>query len=288
MRQYHFWVVGGDQRQAALANALSEDGHQVHAWALDRAECSDRVERPGTPDAIARADCVIFPLPIRGEGETMSAPLCPETHLLEDVFVRLRPAQYLCAGRVDERTKTLAARYALNIHDYFLREELAVANAVPTAEGAVQIALEEMGVTLHRARALVLGYGRVGQLTAHRLSALGARVTVAARRYDALAWAEAYGHDALRLGELSGYLCGFDLVVNTVPSRVLPRELLAQLKGGCLVIDLASKPGGVDFQSAAELGVRCVWALSLPGKVAPVSAGQAIRDTVYNMLRESS
>ncbi len=143
-------------------------------------------------------------------------------------------------------------------------------------------------MTLHRARALVLGYGRVGQLTAHRLSALGARVTVAARRYDALAWAEAYGHDALHLGELSGYLCGFDLVVNTVPSRVLPRELLAQLKGGCLVIDLASKPGGVDFQSAAELGVRCVWALSLPGKVAPVSAGQAIRDTVYNMLRESS
>ncbi len=152
----------------------------------------------------------------------------------------------------------------------------------------MQIALEEMGVTLHRARALVLGYGRVGQLTAHRLAALGARVTVAARRYDALAWAEAYGHDALHLGELSGYLCGFDLVVNTVPSRVLPRELLAQLKGGCLVIDLASKPGGVDFQSAAELGVRCVWALSLPGKVAPVSAGTAIRDTVYNMLRESS
>ncbi len=133
MRQYHFWVVGGDQRQAALANALSEDGHQVHAWALDRAECSDRVERPETPDAIARADCVVFPLPIRGEGETLSAPLCPETHLLEDVFVRLRPAQYLCAGRVDERTKTLAARYALTVHDYFLREELAVANAVPTA-----------------------------------------------------------------------------------------------------------------------------------------------------------
>ncbi len=133
MRQYHFWVVGGDQRQAALANALSEDGHRVHAWALDRAEFSDRVERPESPDELHRADCVIFPLPIRGEGETLNAPLCPETHLLEDVFARLRPAQYLCAGRVDERTKTLAARYALNIHDYFLREELAVANAVPTA-----------------------------------------------------------------------------------------------------------------------------------------------------------
>ena len=101
--------------------------------ALDRAELAERVERPETPDEIHRADCVIFPLPIRGEGETLNAPLCPETHLLEDVFARLRPAQYLCGGRVDERTKTLAARYALTVHDYFLREELAVANAVPTA-----------------------------------------------------------------------------------------------------------------------------------------------------------
>ncbi len=133
MRQYHFWVAGGDQRQAALANALSEDGHQVHAWALDRAELDHRVERAETPDEIHRADCVIFPLPIRGEGETLNAPLCPETHLLEDVFVRLRPAQYLCAGRVDERTQALAARHALTVHDYFRREELAVANAVPTA-----------------------------------------------------------------------------------------------------------------------------------------------------------
>lgn len=162
------------------------------------------------------------------------------------------------------------------------------ANALPTAEGAVQIALEELPVTLHGARALVLGYGRVGKLTAHRLAALGAQVTVAARSYEALAWAEAYGHAAQQLSDLSGYLCGYDLVVNTVPRRVLTRELLEELKEGCLVIDLASKPGGVDFQSAAELGVRCVWALSLPGKVAPVTVASALRDTIYNMLREYS
>lgn len=288
MRQRYFWVVGGDQRQAALAAALAEDGHRVMTWCLDKAELPPSVKRAGSPEGIDRADCVVFPLPVRGEGDTLSAPLCAQTQPLDDLFARLRPQQYLCGGRVDDRAFALAARHGLTVHDYFTREELAVANAVPTAEGAVQIALEEMGVTLHRCRVLVLGYGRVGQLTAHRLAALGARVTVAARRVDALAWAEAYGHDTLRLGELSGSLHGFDLVVNTVPSQVLSKELLAQLKSGCLVMDLASKPGGVDFQGAAELGVRCVWALSLPGKVAPVSAGAAIRDTVYNMLREEN
>lgn len=126
------------------------------------------------------------------------------------------------------------------------------ANAPPTAEGAVQIALEELAVTLHGARALVLGYGRVGKLTAHRLAALGARVTVAARSYEALAWAEAYGHAAQQLTDLAGYLCGYDLVVNTIPRRVLTKDLLEELKESCLVIDLASKPGGVGVSIGLE------------------------------------
>ena len=75
-------------------------------------------------------------------------------------------------------------------------------------------------------------------------------------------------------------------MVNTVPHRVLGVEELADLKEGCLVIDLASKPGGVDLEAARQLGVRVIWALSLPGKVAPVTAGAAIRNTVYNLMRE--
>lgn len=150
----------------------------------------------------------------------------------------------------------------------------------------MQIALEEMEVTLHRSRVLVLGFGRVGKLTAHRMAALGAQVTVAARKYADLAWAEAYGYRSQRIQELSGYLCGYDLVVNTVPTLILTRELLEELPKGSLVLDLASKPGGVDFEGASALGVRAIWALSLPGKVAPVSAGAALRDTIYNMLRE--
>lgn len=133
MRRSYFWVIGGDQRQAALADALAEDGHRVLVWAMEKGELSARVERAADLEGVGRADCVILPLPIRGEGDTLNAPLCPETHLLEDVFTRLRPQQYLCGGRADSRTFTLAARYALTVHDYFTREELAVSNAVPAA-----------------------------------------------------------------------------------------------------------------------------------------------------------
>ena len=89
------------------------------------------------------------------------------------------------------------------------------------------------------------------------------------------------------MGEMDDFLCGYDLVVNTVPSRVLGEERLARLRPGCLVIDLASKPGGVDMEAASRLGVPVVWALSLPGKVAPVTSGRIIRDTVYHILSGS-
>lgn len=118
------------------------------------------------------------------------------------------------------------------------------ANAPPTAEGAVQLAMEELPITLHGARVLVIGYGRVGRLVAHRFAALGAKVSVAARKFSDLAWAEALGYGVEQTGALVGWLCAYDLVVNTVPARVLSEKELRDLKPGCLVMDLASKPGG--------------------------------------------
>ena len=164
--------------------------------------------------------------------------------------------------------------------------ERPTANAVPTAEGAIQIALEELPITLHGAKVLVVGYGRLGRALAPRLAALGAKVSVSARKWEDLAWIEAAGYAAEHTGELAGWLCGYDLVVNTVPARVLDEEALRDLKPGCLLIDLASKPGGVDFEAARALGVRAIWALSLPGKAAPVTAGQAVKSSVYHILNE--
>ena len=165
-------------------------------------------------------------------------------------------------------------------------EELAVANAVPTAEGAVQLAMEHLPITIHGSRVLVLGFGRVGRITAQRFGALGARVSVAARKFDQLAWAQAMGFDPQPLNHLAGWLCGYDLVVNTIPAPVLTRRELEDLKPGCLILDLASKPGGVDQRAAGELGLTVIWALALPGKVAPVTAGAAIQTAIYNMLQE--
>lgn len=282
-RAMNIWVIGGDQRQAALAALLAEDGHAVHTFALERAEglaCEDSLE------GAALADCVVLPLPAAGEAGKLNAPLSENCPALDWVLDFLRPGQLVCAGMVKRPLAEMAERRGLVLRDYFAREELAIANAVPTAEGAIQLAMEELPVTLHNVRALVIGYGRLGRVLAHRLGALGARVSVAARSHEQLAWAKVWGYAAEHVARLTPWLCGYDLVVNTVPVRVLGEEQLSALKPGALVIDLASKPGGVDFDAAARLGVKAIWALSLPGKVAPVSSGDYIKTTVYHIMEE--
>ena len=286
-RELNFWVVGGDMRQVKLAQLLTEDGHTVHTYALDPGpeELLGAIRETDLTQA-SRADCVVLPLTVSSGGGLLNAPFSKVQQPLGPILDQLSPKQFLCGGRVDESTRAMAEARGLTLHDYFTREELAVANAVPTAEGAIQLAMEHLPITIHGARVLVTGFGRVGRLTAQRFAALGAKVCVAARKYEQLAWAQAMGLGCEHLGQLAGWLCGYDLVINTVPARVLGQTELEDLRPDCLVLDLASRPGGVDLAAAGELGLTVIWALSLPGKVAPVSAGAAIKRTIYNMLSE--
>ena len=190
------------------------------------------------------------------------------------------------AGKVDPGRHTLAQERGVRCLDYFAREELAVANAVPTAEGAIQIAMEQLPITLHGASVLVVGFGRIGQATAVRMTALGAQVTVAARRWEALAWAQALGCQGLCLSRLADAPRPYQLVVNTVPAQVLRKKVLRRFPAGGLILDLASKPGGVDRSAAEALGLPVIHALSLPGKVAPVTAAAILQSTIYHMLQE--
>ena len=279
MRQMDLWVIGGDPRQATLARSLREDGHTVHTYALERGVEPSLVS--DSLEGLAGADCAVLPLPAL-EGDRINAPLSARGPLLSEVLDAMAIPRYELAGW---EAQAAEAR-SLRLVDYLAREELAVANAVPTSEGAIQIAMEELPITLHGAKALVIGYGRLGKVLSRQLRGLGAAVSVAARSCTDLAWAQVWSYGVERSDQLSGWLCAYDLVINTVPAPVLGPEELGDLKPGCLVIDLASKPGGVDFSAAAELGVKAIWALSLPGKVAPVTAGLAIKNTVYNILTE--
>ena len=170
--------------------------------------------------------------------------------------------------------------------DFLEREDFAVLNAIPTAEGAVETAMDMLPVTLHGACALVIGWGRIGKYLCTLLRGMGAHVTASARNAGDFAWIEACGLDALHTERLGGGLGRFDVIFNTVPHLVLTYSRLLELKRGCAVIDLASAPGGVDFEAADKLGISCRQALGLPGKCSPESAARHMKATLYAILGE--
>ena len=274
-----FGVIGGDRRQAELARLLAADGNTVCTYGLDRWKPGGE----GSLDHAALADTVILPLPLcKGDGvlNCEEGPV-PTT----DLFRRLHPGQMILAGQVKPQQRQEAAVCGLTLEDYFLREELTVANAAATAEAAIQVAMEQLDRTLLGMPCLVLGFGRIGKLLSHRLHGLGAQVTATARKPDDLAWIRAFGWRPLETGALDGKLGAFGAVFSTIPSPVLGAPLLAQLPKDCLCVDLASVQG-IDLAAAERLGLPHVWARSLPGRMVPRTAAVVIRDAVYYIWEE--
>lgn len=190
----------------------------------------------------------------------------------------------VCGGAIASEARAVAEGRGLRLHDYGKREELLAANAVATAEGAVGVLLSETAWALCGRKALVTGWGRVARALAPRLRGLGMEVTVAARKPGDRAWAAAWGFHTADTERLAEALRGCSAVVNTVPALLLTAARLAELEPEALVLDLASAPGGTDFEAARAFGLRALTAPGLPGKWAPLTAAQAIRDAVYNIL----
>lgn len=282
-----FTVIGGDLRNVKLAEAIHADGNQVNLYGFGKAEFESLlVENENLEEAIDDSDIVIGPLPCSNDDEMLNAPFHDKAIQINGVFKTMKKSQLFIAGMISEKTAQLAKAYNVYCIDILRREEMAVFNAIPTAEGAIQIAMEELPITLSGSKALVLGYGRVGRTLSKMLAGIGADVYAEARKYSDLAWIKAYGQKPVYINELKSFIGEMDIVFNTIPNKVLNSPLLEMIGKECLIIDLASKPGGVDFEKARDLGIKVIWALSLPGKVAPVTAASYMKQTIYNIIEE--
>lgn len=274
--QKRILVIGGDARIDRLCASMRRDSLDVSRYTED----------VPLKTALNKADVVILGLPASTDGSTVYAPQLLRPILMNDLLRLMDGRQLLLGGKFDEKTKSLMGIYGVRYVDYLKREEFEIANAIPTAEGAIQIAMEELPVTLNGSNVIVTGYGRIGKYLSRLLSALGATVTVFARRQTDFALIKAAGLTPAPYLYLPDAAMKADVLFNTVPARVIGRDALEALRGG-LIIDLAASPFGCDLSEAAEAEVRVIRAGGLPGKVAPVTAGEIIKETIYNIFRET-
>ncbi len=280
-------VAGGDLRQVTIAQMLGKN-NKVFCVGLDQSSGISEM-KTSIDDLVIlgiKIDYIIFPMPASIDNNTVNTPFSNKAILLDDVLSLAHPHTFVYGGKLSPVLKQRLVDKKLWFIDYLDREELAVLNAVPTAEGAIQIAMEELATTIYGTNCLIVGYGRISKVLLSRLIAFGANVTVSARNYKDLAWIQINGGNAVHTRDLKTAIVKKQIVFNTVPATVLNEDTLAAADDNCLIIDLASKPGGIDFATAKKLGLKTIWALSLPGKVAPITAGEIIFNTIQNIESE--
>ena len=278
-------IAGGDAREVVLAEELQNLGANVCLFGFNKERKSENLQiLDGLP---LNTGALILPLSgVNLEGYIF-APYATEKIHIETLMPLFNSGMLLLSGSMPKKWQTMLEKYHISLILTAEIDELALYNAVPTAEGAVEVAMRESAITVAGSKALVTGFGRCGLPLARLLAAMNANVTVAARRRDVLALAHVLGFTTVTFECLSEIVVEFDFIFNTVPAPILTADVLANAKKTAVLIDIASSPGGSDFSAAQRLGLKNFLLSGLPGKVAPFTAGQILAKIYQNMLIES-
>ncbi|KKM10923.1 dipicolinate synthase [Clostridiales bacterium PH28_bin88] len=279
-------VLGGDDRELVLIPELVKLGADVRvAGYPPREEIKGAVLRESVVEAISGVDAIILPMPGTDDHGVIRAVYTPNQLVITEELLSAVPSKVpIFIGVAKPFLRGLAKKLGLRLIEIGEMDELAILNSIPSAEGAIQIAMQELPITIHDSQSLVVGFGRVGQTLARMLAALGAHTAIVARKPADLARGYELGYRCITYDQLTENIAAMDLIFNTVPAMILHEGILKNVSRNALIIDLATQPGGTDFQSAARLGVKAILAPGLPGKVAPVTAGRILARVLPGLI----
>ncbi len=280
-------VLGGDAREIILTSELARLGATVKVLGLPVENDYNVIECSTVAEALQDVQAVILPIPgLNKDGTIYSVFLDQPMELTEKQLVTLPANTPVFAGYARERLAEMVKRCNLRLIELLKRDDIAILNSIPSAEGAIQMAIEATPITIHRSNSFVLGYGRTGATIANLLKGMGAYVTVLTTNDAKFARIYEMGMRPMTYDELPDYIQEADIIFNTVPAMVLTNSVLSKASNELVVIDVASPPGGTDFEAAKRLGIKALQAPGLPGKVAPKTAGQILARIVPRILAE--
>lgn len=283
-------IIGGDQRYLEVIHQLAAKGVHIFLAGFDRLTFSHPNIVNEKPDQIdfRQMDAILLPLGGTDIHGGVDAVYSDESFTLPLDMLKQTPEHCVVYTGISNRYLENAAKQAeRKLTRLMDRDDVAILNSIPTAEAVLNIAIEETDYTIHGSNVTVLGFGRTGVTLARLFSAVGAHVSVAARKDSDFARITEMGLRPVHFDNLADYITETDICINTVPQQILDAAILSKMSTSAIVIDIASKPGGTDFTFAAEKGLKTVHALGLPGKTAPKTAGEIIGEVLYKLLVES-
>lgn len=279
-------IIGGDLRTVKLIKLLAQDKNKIKVWGFENCEelldfekKNDNLKIHNNLDEALQNQIIIGPTPFTKDRKYICTQYTNQKLEIQTLANKIRD-KLLIGGSVPaeilEQIETI---------DILKDERLVILNAISTVEGTIEIAIKETQKNLYNSNILIIGYGRIGKILVDRLTAFKANVYCSARGKD-ITWIEAYGSKSIKYEELNKKIDMFDIIINTVPVLILNKKRLELLNKNTLLIDVASAPGGIDFEVARQLNIKTIWALGIPGKIAPISSAEYIKETIYNIIKE--
>ena len=264
-----FAIIGGDLRMIKLAKLLAKEKAIVYTYGLEQAEelkNEQNIKMCFTlNEAVQEVETIIGPTPFLTDGTNINTKFSKNQIPWQELIKKIQNKK-LIAGSIKQEVQEMAKKNKIEVIDLMEQEELAILNAISTAEGAIEIVMQNTLKTIHRSNILILGFGRIGKVLAKKLEGLSAKVTCAVRKQEDFAWIKAYGYKETNINNLKENLAQYDIIINTVPHLILTTKNLKYVDKETIIIDLASKPGGADQKEIERLGLKFIWGLALPRK----------------------
>lgn len=281
-------IIGGDIRLSYLAKLYSQENINVYTYGQEKCEILENkniIKCNSIKDAIDNSNTVISSIPFSRDGFFVSTVYSNKKIEISEMAKHIKNKTFI-AGKIPNKFYDISKNNNVKIIDLLKNESMSILNSIPTAEGAIKIAIEETKATIHGSNVLILGFGRIGKILAKYLQGFGANIYCEARKQEDLAWIESLGYRPIHLTDLSSSLQkeSYDIIFNTIPKIILSEEKLKLINKDTLIIDLASSPGGVDNIIANKLKIKVISALALPGKIAPLASAKIIKQTIKDII----
>lgn len=280
-----FTFIGGDNRQKNGIYLLAQEGFRVKVFGFNDIIHENVEIYDVLCGELFDSHVLMLPIPYNNNKGCINIQSIASNLSIEAMFSYINPDTVVILGKADKKFIENAKKYSISYYDILEEESFSVMNAIPSAEGAIQRAMERTEITLHDAKVLVLGYGRIGKVLTRMLKGIGSQVAAAARKNEDIAWIRESGYQAVHINNIDNILSEQDVIFNTIPAMILDRSKLAKVDSKCIIIDLASIPGGVDFDAAKDFGILASHDLSLPGIVAPKTAASIICRVTREILQ---
>ncbi len=200
--------------------------------------------------------------------------------LKEELTKKESKGKILFGGAFTEGWKSFLQRGEIAYSDLMQDETVAVKNADVTAEATVAEILKYSDYSIRGQKIIVTGYGRCGRALANLLHAMGAKVTVLARNVKVRKLAREEGHVAVDFSYGPEEVYGARTIVNTVPATVLKEPMIKEMHPDTIILDIASRPGGVDLAAAETYGISVIPALGLPGIYTTRSSAKILAEAI--------